>query len=708
MLKSPEQRRVEDTVLEPLMGRSEDSSASSLKSSICKRWLMNIHFSRWQSFAGVCLYVSVAGTTYAFGVYSNLLKSELGFTQGGLDIIASVGNTGLYMSLLGGMLLDRYGLHFVVYLGGFFIFIGFLYIWLAVEGYVPADILSVSVFFFLSQFGVCCHISSAVTSAVRLFPSEVRGSAVGLAKGYFGLSSAVLSDFSGGYFSKSKAYFILFIAVLIPVVGTMGVSFANFIPQHALTFRFDERRGINTSLAPFFYHWTCLFTVLLAVGYTQFTYEYSGWSSLILPTLLALTVLSVLLLPGFYGDRMISEEDWRTPHKARGVTVDIGRKYSEPPIKQLPPVPSPLPPEYFGGSTGKGDLSLSGSTDDDDDDAGNRNSPSVDSKSAVSRSLSGPIDDDYSDFDVRVKMKDRKDIVAATSSGSYGYGYGSIISKQALDQSEDVDDVESSGGYSTSTYAARYPLEANAVSDTEVSEPRTGRTNRKEVLECYYGASIPLSRSIQTWRFWYLYIAFLTICGTGLMVIDNINAIAEAVGQHPNDFFVALVSLANGLGRVTAGYASDRLSAYLSKLQLLSLVAALMGVAQGMFAIGSAAFLYPSLLLVGYLFGCSVSLLAVNVADIFGPKFVSTNFGAVDSAPIFGSYCFVTGVVAVFYRTNATEEDGTRTCIGSDCFRKPFIINSFCCFTVALVLLSLHLCTPMSQKIRVSRDDRDH
>lgn len=706
MLKSLEQRRVEETVLMPLIGHTEDISASSLKSSSCKQWFMNIHFSRWQSFAGVCLYVSVAGTTYAFGVYSNLLKSELGFTQGGLDIIASVGNTGLYMSLIGGILLDRYGLHFVVFLGGFLIFIGFLYIWLAVEGYVPADILSVSIFFFLSQFGVCCHISSAVTSAVRLFPSEVRGSAVGLAKGYFGLSSAVLSDFSGGYFSKSKAYFILFIAILIPVVGTVGVSFANFIPQHALTFRFDERRGINTSLAPFFYHWTCLFTVLLAVGYTQFTYEYNGWSSLILPTLLALTVLSVLLLPGYYGDRMISEEDWRKPHKARSVNGDASSKCSEPSIKQLPRGPSPVPPEYFGGTAGsKGDLSLSGSTDDDENDAA---SPSIDSKSNVFKSLSGPIDDDFSDFDVRVKMKDRKDIVATTSSGSHGYGYGSIISKEALNQSEDMDDIESSGGYSTSTYAARYPIEANAVSDIDVSEPSAGRTNRNEVMECYYGASIPLSRSIQTWRFWYLYVAFLTICGTGLMVIDNINAIAEAVGQHPNDFFVALVSLANGAGRVSAGYASDRLSAHLSKLQLLSLVATLMGVAQGMFAVGSAAFLYPSLLLVGYLFGCSVSLLAVNVADIFGPKFVSTNFGAVDSAPIIGSYCFVTGVVAVFYRTNTTEEDGTRTCIGSDCFRKPFIINSFCCFTVALVLLSLHICTPMSQKIRVSRDDRDH
>ena len=202
----------------------------------CRSRLSRIHFSRWQSFAGVCLYVSVVGTTYAFGVYSNLLKTNLGFTQNGLDIIASVGNTGLYLSLPAGILLDRFGLHVVVYLGGFLLFLGFSYIWLAVKGYVPADIISVSVFFFLSQFGVCCHIASAVTVAVRLFPPEVRGSAVGLAKGYFGLSSAVLSDFSGGYFSNAKAAFLLFIAIAIPTVGTLGCSLANFIPQHALSF----------------------------------------------------------------------------------------------------------------------------------------------------------------------------------------------------------------------------------------------------------------------------------------------------------------------------------------------------------------------------------------------------------------------------------------------------------------------------------------
>jgi hypothetical protein len=130
-----------------------------------------------------------------------------------------VGNTGLYLSVIAGLMLERFGLQFVVYLGSTLIFVGFLYIYLAVQNLVPADIGSVCVFFFLSQFGVCCHISSAVSTSVRLFPSSARGSAVGLSKGYFALSSAVLSDFSGGYFANSTTNFILFVTFMVPIVG---------------------------------------------------------------------------------------------------------------------------------------------------------------------------------------------------------------------------------------------------------------------------------------------------------------------------------------------------------------------------------------------------------------------------------------------------------------------------------------------------------
>ena len=58
---------------------------------------VSAYFSRWQSFCGICLYVSVAGTTYAFGVYSELLRSRLGYSEDALDFVASIGNNGYYI-----------------------------------------------------------------------------------------------------------------------------------------------------------------------------------------------------------------------------------------------------------------------------------------------------------------------------------------------------------------------------------------------------------------------------------------------------------------------------------------------------------------------------------------------------------------------------------------------------------------------------------
>ena len=81
----------------------------------------------------------------------------------------------LYLSLLAGYAVQKFGFKSVVLVGGAFIFVGFLYMWLAILQVLPSNIQSICFFYFLSQAGVCCHISSAVTVSVKLFPPEARG-----------------------------------------------------------------------------------------------------------------------------------------------------------------------------------------------------------------------------------------------------------------------------------------------------------------------------------------------------------------------------------------------------------------------------------------------------------------------------------------------------------------------------------------------------
>jgi hypothetical protein len=151
-----------------------------------------ILFSRFQSFCGVCLWVSLAATSYAFGIFSQTLRYNLNYSQQSLDIIASCGNSGLYLSFIVGMSIEYYGYKSVIFFGSSCLFIGFVYIYLVVIKIIPSTMATVALFYCISQIGACCLIASAVTVSVKLFPSEARGAVLGLCKGYFGLSSAIL------------------------------------------------------------------------------------------------------------------------------------------------------------------------------------------------------------------------------------------------------------------------------------------------------------------------------------------------------------------------------------------------------------------------------------------------------------------------------------------------------------------------------------
>ena len=70
----------------------------------------------------------MVGTTYAFSIYSTLLVSNLSFTDDDLYWIASIGNTGLYLSVVSGMMLEAYGIRVVITLGAVLIFAGTFYI----------------------------------------------------------------------------------------------------------------------------------------------------------------------------------------------------------------------------------------------------------------------------------------------------------------------------------------------------------------------------------------------------------------------------------------------------------------------------------------------------------------------------------------------------------------------------------------------------
>jgi hypothetical protein len=188
--------------------------------------------SRWQSFSAVLLAVSIAGifsfsflrvtsptgTPYAFGIFSEIFKKELFFSQLDLSIIGSSGSTGLYTGVFCGIALEKIGPRNLLLCGGLFVFVGNFYIWLAVQHIVWASVPMISFAYFLAQVGIACTTMTATPLSIQIFPSEVTGQVAGLSKAYFGISSAVLATISAGFFESTSTDFILFVTLFIPLV----------------------------------------------------------------------------------------------------------------------------------------------------------------------------------------------------------------------------------------------------------------------------------------------------------------------------------------------------------------------------------------------------------------------------------------------------------------------------------------------------------
>jgi len=69
----------------------------------------------------------VRRSPYAFGLYSNDLKTKLGLTQGQLQSIGSIGNVGFYtVALTGGLLFDAFGPHVTGAFSSVIVFVGYL------------------------------------------------------------------------------------------------------------------------------------------------------------------------------------------------------------------------------------------------------------------------------------------------------------------------------------------------------------------------------------------------------------------------------------------------------------------------------------------------------------------------------------------------------------------------------------------------------
>lgn len=335
-----------------------------------------------------------------------------------------------------------------------------------------------------------------------------------------------------------------------------------------------------------------------------------------------------------------------------------------------------------------------------------------------------PEDDDTSGFPVTSGGATHKSYMSLTSSshsvetepsllkaaaatngkrGTWGWGGDIELNSSSGGTRDRVKDSDSSAPYQPiesyhhSSEEGRKGAEGDDQDQDEEQDTKLSAvSSSSSEFISFYNRHVPLKETVTMWRCYALMATFMCITGSGLLVINNIQAIVQALHQAASPLFVTILSLSNACGRLCVGLLADYFQASLSRLQLLAFIALTMAISQFLLSLGSLTLLYPCLLLVGFMFGAGFANVAAVTSDIFGSKYIGSNYGFIDLAPAVGSYVFSTGLIALFYPSPAPAGDttgggtGTGTCYGSSCFQTPFQITAACCLLSAVVSLWMH------------------
>ncbi|XP_061339926.1 protein NUCLEAR FUSION DEFECTIVE 4-like [Gastrolobium bilobum] len=200
-----------------------------------------------------------------------------------------------------------------------------------------------------------------------------------------------------------------------------------------------------------------------------------------------------------------------------------------------------------------------------------------------------------------------------------------------------------------------------------------------------------------------LSISSFTGFGASLTAIDNLGQIGESLGYPANTVrsFVSLISIWNYFGRVFAGFVSEiMLQKYkFPRTMMLTLSLFLSCTGHLLIAFPVPGSIYVASVIIGFSYGALLLLFTAIISELFGLKYFATLSNSVGLVTPLGSYIFNVKVTGFLYDREAKKQlkkhdrefvKGMElTCIGTECYKLPFIIMASVTLFGALVSLIL-------------------
>lgn len=228
------------------------------------------------------LIMNTAGLSYIFGLYSNDIKSSLGYDQTTLNLISFYKDLGANIGILAGLINEVTPPWVVLAMGASFNFFGYFMIWLSVTKRIAKPhVWQMCLYICLGSNSQPFVNTGGLVTCIKNFP-ESRGIVIGVLKGYTGLSGAVLTQLYHAFYGDDSKSLILLIAWLPAAISlaflpTMRIMKASLGHPNEIIKLFYNFLYISLSLAGF------LMIIIIVEKRVAFTRgEYGGSAAAVL------------------------------------------------------------------------------------------------------------------------------------------------------------------------------------------------------------------------------------------------------------------------------------------------------------------------------------------------------------------------------------------------------------------------------------------